>query len=177
VSAPADARPQPVKGDSAMRHPLTVALALAVTLVAGCGGGGGDAGGSASNTPPAPAAKAATTLPPDLDAGPRAAATDADEAQAEAGESLFQSKGCSACHAFGSRATGPDLAGVSTRRTARWIESQILHPEVMVKEDPIARGLFAQFALQMPNQKLTEAEARSIVEYFKHRDAEAAEKD
>lgn len=166
-----------------MRHPLTVALALAlvVALVVGCGGGGGDdTGGSASSnaTPtPSTSAKAATTLPPDLDAGPRASATEADDEQAEVGEGLFQSKGCSACHAFGSRATGPDLAGVSTRRTARWIESQILHPEVMIKEDPIARGLFAQFALQMPNQKLTETEARAIVEYFKHRDAEAAEKD
>lgn len=111
------------------------------------------------------------------DKGPRAAEGPRDEHQAKQGEQLFKDKGCSACHAFGKRVTGPDLAGVSQRRTARWIEQQILHPDVMTKTDPISRGLFATFALQMPNQGLTEAEARAVIEYFKHRDHEAAEQD
>jgi hypothetical protein len=53
------------------------------------------------------------------------------------------------------------------------MEQQILHPDVMVKEDPIARGLFAQFALQMPNQGLKPEEAAAVIEYFKHMDHEA----
>jgi hypothetical protein len=61
------------------------------------------------------------------------------------------------------------------RRTAQWIESQILHPDLMVKQDPTARALFAQFALQMPKQGLTPEEARAIIEYFKHMDHEAGE--
>ena len=61
------------------------------------------------------------------------------------------------------------------RRTAVWIENQILHPEVMVKEDPISRGLFAQFALQMPNQGVKPEEAHAIIEYFKQMDHEAGE--
>lgn len=112
-----------------------------------------------------------------LDAGPRAAASPVEEKLAEQGEELFKDKGCSACHAFGMRVTGPDLAGVSRRRTAKWIEQQILHPDEMVKEDPISRQLFAEFALQMPNQGLTEAQARAIVEFFKYRDHESADSD
>ena len=95
------------------------------------------------------------------------------EDQAEKGEKLFTSKGCSACHAFGRRLTCPDLRGVSMRRTAVWMENQILHPDVMVKEDPISHGLFAQYALQMPNQGLTPDEARAVIEYFKEQDHEA----
>lgn len=110
-----------------------------------------------------------------LDAGPRASEGTRDESLAEQGEQLFKDKGCSACHAFGKRVTGPDLAGVTRRRTAKWIERQILHPELMVKEDPIARQLFAEFALQMPNQGLNEAQARAIIAYFAHLDHEAEE--
>ena len=55
------------------------------------------------------------------------------------------------------------------------MEKQILHPEVMVKEDPISRGLMATYALQMPNQGLTPEQAKSVIEYLKHRDHEASE--
>jgi hypothetical protein len=45
----------------------------------------------------------------------------------------------------------------------------------MIKEDPIARELFAKFALQMPKQGLTPDEARAVIEFFKHTDHEAGE--
>ncbi len=145
-----------------MRTALLLTLAL---VLAGCGGAP-DSGSSASGVPAANGGAVAA----DLDRGPRAAESPADAALAEQGEELFQTKACSACHAFGSKATGPDLAGVATRRTAKWLEAQILHPDLMVKSDPIARELFAKHALQMPNQGLTPAEARAVIEYFKHRD-------
>ena len=109
------------------------------------------------------------------DQGPRAAESPIDEAMAKTGEGLFQTKGCSACHGFGRRISCPDLQGVSTRRTAQWMEHQILHPEVMTKEDPIARQLFAQFSLQMPNQQLTQDEAHAVIEFLKHKDHELSE--
>src|SRR6266536_2261865 len=88
------------------------------------------------------------------DSGPRAGESPIDEAQVKVGERLFQEKGCSACHTFGRKLSGPDLAGVTNRRTAQWMENQILHPEVMTKEDPISHQLMAIHALQMPNQGL-----------------------
>lgn len=147
-------------------------VAAALMGAAGCGAQKPEeSAGSASGS----AATVATVSK--YDQGPRAGESEADEALAEKGEKLFQLKGCSACHAFGKKVTGPDLAGVTLRRTAAWMENQILHPEVMVKEDPIARQMFAQFALQMPNQGLTPDEAKAVIEYFKHQDHEAQEKD
>jgi mono/diheme cytochrome c family protein len=122
------------------------------------------------------AAPASASLPRGLDDGPRAADEPRDEAKAETGKGLFQTKGCSACHAFGKKVTGPDLAGVSQRRTVKWLEAQILHPDLMVKEDPIARQLFATHALQMPKQGLTPNEAKAVIEYFKQVDHEASQK-
>jgi len=150
-----------------MRWPLTLVPILLLVLATspGCQSGGAKPGG----------AKAAAASGSKYDAGPRAGEQPADEALAEQGEKLFREKGCSACHAFGVRMSGPDLKGVSMRRTAEWMEHQILEPEVMVKEDPISRGLFAQYALQMTNQHLTSAEAKAVIEYLKHQDQEAGE--
>src|SRR5262245_1153455 len=152
---------------------ITIALATA-----GCGAQqSSGAGSTAAPAPPVASTGGAApaTLPPDLDDGPRAAEAEPDEALAKQGEKLFQSKGCSACHAFGKRVTCPDLAGVSRRRTVAWMESQILHPDLMVKQDPTARALFAQYALQMPKQGLTPDEAKAVIEFFKHKDHEAGE--
>ena len=164
-----------------MRRPsLTVAFLLTTLLAAGCGGkqsGSESAAPGATSTPASTATGTTTVLAVSrYDSGPRAAESPVDKALAEQGDKLFQTKGCSACHAFGKKVTGPDLAGVSQRRTAVWIENQILHPEVMTKEDPIARELFAKHSLQMPNQKLTADEAHAVIEYFKHKDHEAGEK-
>lgn len=156
---------------------LTLSIAVAGAALTGCGGNkeaGEEQVASAPATPSSSAGSA--TLPPDLDQGPRAAASEVDEAKAKVGGGLFQSKGCSACHGFGKRVSGPDLQGVSQRRTVRWMESQILHPDVMIKQDPIARGLFAQYSLQMPKQGLTADEARAVIEFLKHKDHEAGEK-
>jgi len=163
-----------------MKRLLTTALALAlVAALAGCGGSSRPGAGSDQTTSGTPSVSTPPSgAMPDkspLDQGPRAAEQGPPDAAAAAeGEKLFATKGCSACHAFGRRLTCPDLAGVTHRRTAQWMQSQILHPEVMTKSDPISHALFAQFALQMPNQHLTEGEAKAVIEYFKTRDAAPA---
>ena len=155
-----------------MKSVSLLALAALMTLsVTSCGS---NSNGSTTAAPATTSAAAAPTVSK-FDAGPRAAESPVDEAQAEAGEKLFSSKGCTACHTFGKKMSGPDLAGVTMRRTALWMENQILHPEKMVKEDPISRDLFAKHALQMPNQGLTPEEARAVIEYLKHQQHEATE--
>ena len=160
--------------DLCLHRFILIALALGLMVVAGCGQKSTDPASSSLSSGGSSVTAVASTSK--YDAGPRAGQSAADEALAEKGEQLFKDKGCSACHAFGKRVTGPDLQGVTMRRTAQWMENQILHPEVMTKEDPISHQLFAQFALQMPNQGLTPGEAKAVVEYFKHRDKETGEK-
>ena len=158
------------------------ALAVLLCMTAGCGGNktsndtpaAGDA--SANTSAPAPAtADLKLETVSKYDAGPRAFEGGEDDAASKRGEQLFKDKGCSACHAFGKKVTCPDLAGVTHRRTAEWIENQILHPEIMVKTDPISHDLFAKFMLQMPNQKLTPEQARDVIAFFRHKDHEAGE--
>ena len=148
------------------RVPLPIALLLATVLpLGGCGGGGAKD-------------QAATTMPETspLDVGPRAGDSPVAAALAVKGEALFKAKGCTACHAYGKRLTGPDLKGVTRRRTAAWMESQILHPEIMIKQDPISRKLFAEYNLQMANQGLVADEAKAVIEYFKKMDEESEAK-
>lgn len=89
-----------------------------------------------------------------------------DEAMVGEGKTIFESK-CSACHKIEERYIGPAIKGVTERRTAEWIMNMILNPEQMVKEDPIAKQLLAEFMAPMANQNLTEEEARKVLEYFR----------
>jgi cytochrome c551/c552 len=153
-----------------MHRHLSLLPVLALAVLAGCGGK--PAGESASSSSAAPATPASGGLLAKslYDDGPRAGDSAPDASAFAAGEKLFSTKGCTACHAWGRKMTGPDLKGVTTRRTAAWMENQILHPDVMTKTDPISHGMFAQFALQMPKQGLTPEEAKQVIEYLKKRD-------
>lgn len=166
-------------------RPIALRLLLLTTLALplyGCGGGAGT--DQSAGTPPAtpapatPAPVAAAPMPTEsrYDTGPRAGEAAVNAALATNGEKLFQTKGCFVCHGFGKKITCPDLVGVSMRRTARWMEEQILHPEVMVKEDRIAAELKTQYALPMTNQGLTADEARAVIEFLKRKDREAGVK-
>lgn len=147
-----------------MRSMVVLVLIL---VLAGCGKGSGSAPSSSSGSTAATESK--------YDKGPRAAEEPIDESLVKQGEGLFQTKGCSACHGFGKRISCPDLNGVTMRRTSEWMRNQILHPEVMTKEDPISHQLLATYSLQMPNQQLTEPEAKAVIEFLKHKNHETNE--
>jgi mono/diheme cytochrome c family protein len=89
-----------------------------------------------------------------------------DQALADKGKAVFESK-CTACHKFGERYVGPDLAGVTERRQPEWIMNMALNPQDMTQQDPTAKELLGEFMTQMPNQNLTEEEARAVLEYFR----------
>jgi hypothetical protein len=154
----------PPAAKAAARACRAFAIAVALLLpwiAAGCGGG-------ASEAPvvETPASR--------YDAGPRAGEFPVAERLAIRGDSIFRQKACTACHAFGKPLTGPDLQGVSMRRTARWMEEQILHPEIMLLEDPITIDLYNQTMVRMANQGLTLDEARAVIEYLKRKDEDMA---
>jgi len=159
--------------------PRILLAALLTGTLASCGSKPSDSTtstetpGSSTETPAPPAETTATSGPAPgavskYDDGPRAAATPVNAAMATEGKTLFTNKGCVTCHGFGKRVIGPDLKGVATRRTAQWMEQQILHPEVMTKEDPIAHALLVEYKVPMTNQKLTPEEAKKVIEYLKH---------
>lgn len=89
-----------------------------------------------------------------------------DEEMAEAGEKLFETK-CSACHKMVDRYVGPPLGEVTTRRTPAFILNQILNPEGMYTRHPVGKQLLGEYMSQMPNQGLTQDEARKVLEYLR----------
>ncbi|WP_211222989.1 c-type cytochrome [Salinimicrobium terrae] len=93
-----------------------------------------------------------------------------DESMATRGAELFKNM-CSACHKMDKKFIGPEIAGVTERRTPEWIMNMILNPEQMIKEDPIAKKLLIESNMAvMANQNLTEEETRAILEYFRQYD-------
>ncbi len=129
-------------------------LAMVLIVLAGCGS---DGGGSQQGDGDAV----------DLNSGLKAAeAMTLNSALAAWGEQLFKDKACVTCHAVGERKQGPDLAGVANRRTERWLKKQIMDPEWMLKNDPIARSLMAEYALQMANQQVKDQEADALIQYL-----------
>lgn len=86
---------------------------------------------------------------------------------AKAGETKYQTI-CTACHMVGQRMIGPDLTGVYERRSPEWVMNMILNPDVMIKEDPIAKALLKEYnGAIMLNQNLSEADTRAIAEYLR----------
>lgn len=87
------------------------------------------------------------------------------QAQSAAESALFESK-CFSCHNIGSGdKQGPDLKGVTTRRTKDWLHEFINTPAtVNAKGDPVARELFSRFpSTVMPDQALTAEQIDSIL--------------
>lgn len=89
-----------------------------------------------------------------------------DDAMAAKGKEIYDLK-CTACHKPDKRFIGPAPMGILDRRTPEWVMNMILNPEVMVKDNAIARQLLAEYIAPMANQNLTEEEARAVLEYFR----------
>lgn len=91
--------------------------------------------------------------------------------QALAGKTSFESK-CLACHSIGQgKKLGPDLAGVTRRRTEDWLVRWLRAPEKMLATDKTARAMLKEYAdLPMPDQGLSENEIRELIAYFRWAD-------
>jgi nitrite reductase (NO-forming) len=87
----------------------------------------------------------------------------------------FESK-CLACHSIGQgKKLGPDLAGVTKRRTDAWLTSWLTSPEKMLASDADAKAMLKESNnIPMPNQNLTSAEIQQYLKYFHWADTQAA---
>jgi mono/diheme cytochrome c family protein len=143
-----------------------ITILVAIGLGA-CADGGGSGSASASGAGSA-GAESVESEPPGLPVGEPSGAI--DQALSSQGEDLFTRRGCVACHKIGEgRLVGPDLAGVTDRRSFPWIYSMITNPDSMLQSDSTAQRLFGEYFTPMPNQKVQPEEAQALYEYLRAR--------
>jgi nitrite reductase (NO-forming) len=87
------------------------------------------------------------------------------------GKLAFESK-CLACHSIaGGDKLGPDIYGVSKRRSDAWLTRWLKSPDAMLKTDADAKALLDKYKVPMPDQNLSDPEIREFIAYFKWADA------
>ena len=97
-----------------------------------------------------------------------------DAALVAKGEEVFTLK-CSACHKLDEALTGPPLGQVMSQRTPEFIMNMMLNPDEMVQKHPEVKAMLGQYFVPMPNQNLTEDDARAVLEYLRDNQTEATE--
>ena len=95
-----------------------------------------------------------------------------DQTMIDEGQKIYDMK-CSSCHKLNEeRLVGPGWAGVTKRRKPVWIMNMITNVDMMLAEDAEAQKLLEQCLVRMPNQNISEKEARSIIEMMLKNDGE-----
>lgn len=98
--------------------------------------------------------------------------TPLDQAQVTQGLEIYDLK-CSSCHRLNAeRLVGPGWEGVTKRREPVWIMNMITNVDIMLAEDEEAQKMLEQCLVRMPNQNISQPEARSLLEYMRKNDGE-----
>ena len=93
-----------------------------------------------------------------------------DPAMAEMGKKVNEVK-CSACHKLtDEKLVGPGWKGVTERRKPEWIMNFITNPDPMIDKDPELQAQLELCLVRMPNQGITDDEARGVLEFMRQND-------
>lgn len=145
---------------------------LLTILAMACGGDGGseDTADSASSADVSTAASTAGLTAEEMKYGigqrRDLGLGEIDHELFDRGQEIFTTK-CSACHKLDERYVGPPLGGVTERREPEYVMNMILNTDEMVARHPEVRKLLAQYYTPMPDQQLTEEDARAVLEYLR----------
>src|SRR5262249_48831551 len=87
---------------------------------------------------------------------------------AEAGRSVFTTRGCNSCHGVGSGTViGPDLKGIGSRRDEAWLRRWLADPAAVIRATPELTTWPAAYGnIIMPNQNLSSAEIDALTAFL-----------
>lgn len=93
-----------------------------------------------------------------------------DEKMITSGEIIYNAK-CFACHKLtNEKLVGPGWKGVTDRRAPEWIMNFITNTQVMLDKDLLAQSEMVTCVVRMPNQDLTDEQARQMLEFMRKND-------
>jgi len=93
-----------------------------------------------------------------------------DEGMIATGKVVFDVK-CAACHKLsGEKLVGPGWAGLMERRTPEWIMNFVTNVDEMLEKDAEAQAMLEICMVRMPNQNLSDEEARGVLEFIRKND-------
>ena len=152
---------------------VTVALAFTTILVS-CGGGSksDDSAAKSEDT------QAATQDPSSYDPNRGEGKFDEsnvtlgalDPAMATKGEAIANTK-CFSCHKItNEKLVGPGWLDITKRKQPYWIMNFITNPDAMIDKDPEVQAQLEICLVRMPNQSLSDQDAREIVEFMRQND-------
>jgi len=91
-------------------------------------------------------------------------------AMAEKGKSIYDTK-CTSCHKLSDeRLVGPGWKGVTVRHKPYWIMNFITNPDGMLDKDPELQEQLDICLVRMPDQNLSDDDARNILEFMREND-------
>ncbi len=89
-----------------------------------------------------------------------------------AGKGIYEMK-CQSCHRLtDEKLVGPGWKDITKKRQPGWIINMITNPEEMLNTDAEAQKLLEICLVRMPNQNVTQDEARHIIEFMRSNDGE-----
>ena len=75
------------------------------------------------------------------------------------------------CHKLSDeRLVGPGWKGVTERQTPHWIMNFITNPDPMLDVDPELQSQLEMCLVRMPNQNLSDTDAREVLEFMRKND-------
>lgn len=93
-----------------------------------------------------------------------------DVKMADDGKAIYDLK-CAACHKLtAEKLVGPGWLDVTTRRQPEWIMNFVTNTEEMIDKDPKAQAMLAVCMVRMPNQHLSDDDARKVLEFMRKND-------
>lgn len=93
-----------------------------------------------------------------------------DPSLVKKGEEVYNLK-CASCHKLtDEKLVGPGWKGVTQRQHGAWILNFITNTDEMLNKDPEAQAQLELCLVRMPNQNLTDDEAKAVYEYMRKND-------
>ena len=93
-----------------------------------------------------------------------------DENMVASGKNVYEVK-CASCHKLSDeRIVGPGWKGVTDRRTPEWIMNFVTNVDEMLEKDTASQTMLEQCLVRMPNQGLSDDDARHVLEYMRKND-------